>query len=429
MKKILLVSHLFYPNNSVGAVRPTKLAEFLSKKGYSVDVVTQDTCLDASLNADVSKIGKIFRLSDVKISDETDVLNVKKASSTVSANAGSSINSFIPTWVKNLKRFSNFNRKGKTFCKNFTNLIKSGKINLFEYDVVITSFGPLHSLFCGFVAKKINPNIRWICDFRDPIVLDFVPLLMKPMYRKYETSSCKKADAVTMVSNGYKERICAKQYESKAIVIPNGFDVEDIPKERTDKKSDKFVFTYVGALYDGRRDISNLFLALKELSDEGRVNLDSITFEYAGKGNGIDILTRQAKKHSVESIINNNGLLKREDCLSLQMRSDVLVLATWNTKEEKGVFPGKMIEYMLFNKPVISLVNGDLENCEITQAINNLKIGFSYEEISGQEKFNEFKEYVCNLVNGKVDFCPDREKVMEYEWNNIVKKFEAVING
>lgn len=430
MKKILLISHLFYPNNLVGAVRPTKLAEFLSKKGYSVDVVTQDTCDDDSLSADLSSIGKVFRLSETKISAEHKELHVKPVHTVeISAAVNKICGIKIPQSAKMFRRAMVLNKRAKVFRTNFKRLIDSGEINVFDYDVVVTSFGPLHSLLCGFLVKKFNRKIKWICDFRDPVLLDSTPAVLKSKYRKYEISACEKSDVVTAVSKGYKERVCGKKYENKSVVIPNGFDMNDIPKADVTEKNDKFTFTYVGALYDGRRDISKLFEALSELSKEGRINIDNVVFEYAGKGNGIDTLIHQAAKYSLENIVHNNGLLKRKDCLQLQLKSDVLVLATWNTKEEKGVFPGKMIEYMLFDKPIISLVNGDLENCEITETINKLNIGFSYEEMIGQAKFSEFKEYVCSLVNGTLEFAPDKEQIMEYEWNNIIKKFEAIING
>ncbi len=430
MKKILLISQNFYPYNIMGAIRPTKLAEFLSQKGYDVDIIAQDFCTDASLNADTSKMGRIIRLSCSKISSETEQLLLQKPISARSNTAKKKLFGLgIPHWAKNLKRFFLSNKKAKIFHKNFINLIKNNQIDISKYDVLITSYGPLGALLCGFSVKKMKPNIKWICDFRDPLVTSTVPTLGKIKYRKLELRACKMADVITVVSNGYNQRICGDKYKDKSVVIPNGFDIKDIPNDQNNKKGDKFTFTYVGLLYDGKRDISNLFAAIRELSDEGKVNIDNIVFEYAGMGNEIKILNRQAAKYSLENIIHNNGLIKREDCLALQMRSDVLVLATWNTKAEIGVFPGKMIEYMLFNKPIVSLVSGDIENCEITEAINRLKIGFSYEEISGESQFAEFKEYICSLINGTLNFCPDNEKIMQYEWNNIVKKFEEAING
>lgn len=43
MRKILIVSYLFAPENAIGALRPTKLAKYLSLKGNTVDIVTIST--------------------------------------------------------------------------------------------------------------------------------------------------------------------------------------------------------------------------------------------------------------------------------------------------------------------------------------------------------------------------------------------------
>ena len=41
MKKVLIISELFYPSNNIGARRPTKIAQKLSACGYKVDVFTR----------------------------------------------------------------------------------------------------------------------------------------------------------------------------------------------------------------------------------------------------------------------------------------------------------------------------------------------------------------------------------------------------
>ena len=41
--------------------------------------------------------------------------------------------------------------------------------------------------------------------------------------------------------------------------------------------------------------------------------------------------------------------------LKLQARSDILLLLTWNDPQEKGVFTGKLFEYIGSAKPILSI--------------------------------------------------------------------------
>ena len=43
MKRVLLISELFYPENAIGALRPSKFRQYLLTKGYCVDVITKSS--------------------------------------------------------------------------------------------------------------------------------------------------------------------------------------------------------------------------------------------------------------------------------------------------------------------------------------------------------------------------------------------------
>lgn len=145
-----------------------------------------------------------------------------------------------------------------------------------------------------------------------------------------------KADYIVTVSNGYLNRICKGRYEDKSFMIPNGYDLKDKPKSEIILDNSILKLTYVGALYLGKRDLSPIFKAIKELNDENKVDANKIVFEYAGTE--FVTLKNQAEQYSVDSILNDNGVLSRKDCLKLQFSSHALILSTWNTKGEEGVF-------------------------------------------------------------------------------------------
>ena len=62
-KKVLLFAEHFAPEATPSAVRPTKLAKFLTASGYSVTVVTKRRVLqtDELLRQDLKSCGRIYR--------------------------------------------------------------------------------------------------------------------------------------------------------------------------------------------------------------------------------------------------------------------------------------------------------------------------------------------------------------------------------
>lgn len=418
-KKILLISERFYPSGVVGAVRPTNMAKYLTERGYEVDVFTKNPVNDEAgkmlfhklyyIGSNYEDVGEQrFAPKSVTITREKSTLYKKIYS------AYCVINNIIAA---------------KKAVKKLDHLIKT-ELAGNNYDTVISSFGPLSSLICGMHFKKKCPKVKWICDFRDPVVVDVVPKLFIPYYKYLQNKACKTADAIVTVSNGYFTRICGKRFENKAYMIPNGYDIVDMPSPDSVQKNEKLTFAYAGTLYDGKRDISPLFSALRELVDEGGIDMDKITFEYAG--NDGNVLKSQADKYKMREIVNDRGRMPRQECLNFQFAADFLVLSTWNYKSEIGVFPGKFLEYMLMQRPIISLTCGDIPNSEITEAVRRTKVGIAYEEISRKSDFPILKDYLKEAYRqfyeeGSVHFSPDKEAVARYDWKNLIGAIEKIL--
>ena len=142
-------------------------------------------------------------------------------------------------------------------------------------------------------------------------------------------------------------------------VITNGYDPEDI-KSIDETNSPYFNINYTGQLYLGRSNLSPVFEVLKKLTNSNAVSKEKIRFEYAG--NGYQLVYSMASKYGMEDILINHGVVNREKSLKIQKNSKILVLASWNTKKEKGILTGKFFEYMMMDKPIIAAISGDDKN-------------------------------------------------------------------
>ncbi len=419
MKRILIISEMFFPLNAIGAVRPTKISKYLTKLGYEVDVVAENPVHDKENN---ELFHNIYAWNDCNTFSEK--------SATISNNTTPKKHSCI--YKKIYKLLTLLRNIAKAKIKvNKLKLLLNGELGNNKYDAVISSFGPLSSLLCGLYYKKTHPETKWICDFRDPVVVDIVPKIYHPYYRYLQNKACKNADVITTVSKGYFERICGDKYKNKAFMIPNGYDREDEITFEKQHKNEKMTFAYAGTLYAGMRDISPLFAAIRSLADDNKIDIQNICVNYAG--NDFACLKEQARKYDLESILQNNGQMSRTDCLKFQYSSDILLLATWNDKNEIGVFPGKFLEYMLINKPIVALVSGDVPNSEVKAVMNEGNFGVVYEQATHLSDFENLKYYIkksydCFFENGKVDFIPNKKVVERYDYWNISKEMERLVN-
>ena len=305
------------------------------------------------------------------------------------------------------------------------------KIASQHYDVLFTSFGPPASLQCGLAIKKISPSIKWVCDFRDPVLTEDSPLLYFPFFHYIQSKSCKSADHIVAVSNGYLRRICGNKYTSKRHMIPNGYDSADLTGfESCVPPTDSFHIAYVGTLYEGKRKITPLFQVLRELADEGQVDLNKIFFDYAG-GDGSYLLA-QASGYNMGSVVRDHGVLPRKECLKMQFSSHLLVLSTWNNRGEEGVFPGKFLEYMLIRRPIISITDGNMPEGEVTSVMREGDFGVAYESIRDKEEIALLREYIriCYsewLQKGSITYEPVQEVLERYNYNRIIKQIEELI--
>ena len=430
MKKILIVSYLFAPYNTIGAIRPTKIAKYLTVQGVSVDVITGSlkNNIDEKLKDDIKNMNKVIT---IKHGSTIQKIN-NKVTSTVNKKQNFLLNGSADNKVHRKSRIKNklswFYRTSLyllscfDFYKQTKKYIKRRGLNLEEYDAVFTTFGPLSNLWIGLYIKKKYKKIKWVADFRDPILVDLTPLVYKPYYRHMEKKVCKKADEIICVSKGYLDRICRGKYSLKSSTITNGYDVDDLPKNINMRASDKFRFTYVGAMYEGKRLITPLFEVLAELIKEKSIEKENVEFVYAGRD--FKFLFDQAAKYKIEDILIDKGQLPRKECIELQYGSRYLVLSTWNNKGEEGVFPGKFLEYMLFNKPIVAIVSGDVPNSEVCSVINKANLGVCYEEVCKSEHYEILKNYILSEYlryenHGNSFFKPDKDILDYYNYKNI----------
>lgn len=446
-QRILIICNYFAPDHTIAAVRISKLAKYLRENGYEVEVLTEkkNGGLDELLENDVKGI-KIYYA-------ENSPLYLR----------------FRERYEKLIephktKRFNNLeNRKRinpKTGNVEFytfeiaypligsldyivgqlkqIDLFRSVKQQLREekhYDYVITSYGDSFSYFAGRYFHKYHGDTAWIFDIRDAIYrYKFTPDYVRLIPQIYERYIWKHADCITGVSKGICKRVPSK-FRRKVHCLTNGFDLSDWKGLKRDGiNSSEMIFTYTGSMYGGIRDLSVVFQAVRELIQNGQISEERISFHYAGNAPAYEIFKSQAEPFQLADRCVMHGKLSRLDSLELQLSSDILMVASYDYKDQEGgVITGKVYEYMAAKRPVISIMMGDIEHSELTEIVGKTKIGMAYEASNHKEDYRKLCEYIkmqyqSFMETGHTRYEPDQKELRKYDYRYLCKRLIKIMD-
>jgi len=438
MKKILIVTEHFAPNNEIAAVRITKFAKYFKLKGFHVGVVTRSLrsheIIDPILTGDLKYIDEYVVIVLKSILTQK-ISYVSKKAGGVEGN--SSENGIVTDLINKLLslliayyikvKFAgslDFYLK-KLFIKKAK---KHVKLLSKTYDVILTSCGAFSVNVLGISAKRSNPNIKWIADILDPLINNFQNKKHLPYYRWILKMIMENADVITGVSEGNIEEF-KDGFKGKKVVINDGFDEDDLNGIYFEK-SEKFVLTYAGRLYSGMRDLSVVFKAISELIREEKINSNSIEIHYLG--NEILCFASQVG-YDLKEISFACGQVDRELSLQQQLCSHVLLLASWNFTGYTGVITGKFYEYMMINRPIICTVTGNLPDSQLKQMITAANNGVVWEQANDETDYPVLKDYLLKQYQRyeaglPLDFSPDREYIEQFKFDTLANKFIELFN-
>ena len=346
--KVLIISAYFPPANTMGAIRVGKFARYLVEHGCDVRVVSaHDPTVEQTLPIEINKnhviqtkwldIHSFLRLSLKRNSTKEGKLNKIKSSGIL--------------W-KFYDLFRTFFHWPDRHSFWYFPACKAGREWLLEWkpDVIYASAWPVTSLLVGAKLSR-EFKIPWIAELRDLWVDNHY--LKAPFWRNYidriiEKRTLKTARLIVTVSDPFSD-ILRKKFAAPVIVVKNGFDPEDSVISDSFGDKEILTITYTGMIYPGRRDPSPLFEALKQLgplAKRVRVNFYGSTLPW---------IPRLIDSYGLSEYVKVHSTVPHHQALKIQAESDILLLLMWNTPEEKGVYTGKLFEYLGARRPILLL--------------------------------------------------------------------------
>lgn len=293
---------------------------------------------------------------------------------------------------------------------------RKAKLLIKKYNVsmIYSSFMPYADHLIAFLLKRKFPDLIWVADFRD--------LQVEPMYKNIyfegmnkciEAFLLKKADLITTISSPFADYL---SLFGRTLSVPKGVSVRSYKK--TINK--KFKIVYTGHLAGEFRDGRYLLNALKILNDKYP---DKFQFIYAGRdGNS---WAKWFKEKDILSIYKDCGYLSRKDTLILQQESDLLLLLTSSTPKYKGVFTGKLFEYLETKSPILNIING-IEDEVFEQLFSELNAG---KIVYNNEPINRIVEYLECVYKNPTKHLKNIPLLEEkYTWNYRAKSILKAVN-
>lgn len=366
-KKILIVTHWYYPRNVPRAFRAKELVEHLRKRGYSVDVLIGD-------------YKKKVKHNNHESYDEKFTINENKLSS-LSHN-------FLIDKVK--KIFNYF------FGERF--VIKSGRFIYKElknesYDSVISIGLPFYvnfitSLYARRMKREMK-NMVFIADWSDPYY-GGKDVKVAPYFYFLQKFACKHLDYNVIPTEAALSYYLEYTESDKLKVIPQGFDFNKI-KIFNYKKNVIPQLAYAGIFYDKIRNPSNFLRILSEIEQDFTLTLYTITHGPIYK----EVLCKYKEILGEKLVIKN--LIAREECIFELSKMDFLVNLENETSNQ---IPSKLIDYTLAKRPILSFRQDEITQAKILQFLSgdyseSLKLDISDHNI---EKVGD---KFINLIEGE----------------------------
>ena len=345
MKKNILIISIYYPPiQSIASNRIYSFAKYLNRDNYNVFVHTLDE--GKSFTNDLKDVS----VSRVKNSAFFKPLTFPLRTNKVVHYSKVIYNKIVNKFTKNIYQ---------SWIDESYELLKL-KIQEEKIDLMLSSFSPDASHLLALKLKKEFPHLKWMADMRDEMSCSpYIDSATKIHYEMLEQQIFKYANALTSVSKPIVDEFKALCNDKKILFseIRNGYD---FPLEEKKVINDALILTYMGNFYGDRNPI-NFFKALELFV--GKNSDAKITVQLVGVKTHFEI------PNLLTDMIKVVPSVKHSRAIELMKQSDALLLIH-PSNGRKGIFTGKVFEYLGVLKPIMALIDEDDVASELIKECN-----------------------------------------------------------
>lgn len=292
-----------------------------------------------------------------------------------------------------------------------------------QIDAIISSS---HPIICHIIAKTLAKkyHIPWIADLRDLWTQDHYYshcALRRVIDRRLEVQTLGQANALVTVSKPLASDLSNLHTNIPVYSIPNGYDPVNA-KFDAPKLTKKFTITYTGGLMNGKRDPALLFEALKNLIKGDIIDPNLIEVRFFGPRD--QWLIEEIRDTNLDCVIKVFDSIPRDSVLHKQRESHLLLLLLWNNPQERGVYTGKIFEYLVSRRPILAL-NGPRDSV-IKDLLEETQTGHYITSLENLEAI--LSRYYCGYLQNGTTPSTDTCAISQYSQTEMARKFAEILN-
>ncbi|WP_018339197.1 glycosyltransferase [Butyricimonas synergistica] len=386
---ILIVTQRFYPYNRIASFRINSFAKYFREAGYSVTVVTEGE-RDEAVNWNGCDVHYIKDPIMTQMQCNKFVRENKKW---VPRRALRALETRILWGGPCIWRAKAYKKIEELFQKN-------------NFDIVLSSYGPLAPHVLVMKLLKRGYKFFWIADMRDEMSKHPLNTKLRTYrFAIYERKILAKADLVVSVSKPIIDDFKTMCSHGRFLEVKNGYDYEEYHEVNFQSQ---FTMGYIGNFY-GMAVPGNLFNAFSELIEEGRLPRNS-RIKIVGNSLKLDIPDK------IASNVVQYEAVPHEEAIRISM-TEVDVLLMVHKSGRKGVYSGKLFDYLATNKPILALYD---PNDVVAPLLAETKAGFIVDE-ADKEGIKDMMMKCYRIWKNKEVLPRDWDKIRQYSRRNQIQ--------
>lgn len=390
-QEILIISYIFPPIAYGGTFRSLRFAKYLNLLDYKISVLTiniqNDLQNDFDLLKSVSADVDIYRTRTIDFWR----MYQKIKPSLLQTIPGRLINKVISFLLFLINQPDHMIFWAPFAVLKARYIIKQKNIS------VIYTTSPPHSVhLIGFFLKKIF-HIKWIADFRDPIIGNLASSDWTWYERKInsilEKLIFRHSNHIVVNTKYVREQLTIRFPNTPVTTIRNSFDPDDY--KGNFPKHGIFTVAHIGSMYTFRK-IDILLEALHILFIKNEINPDNFIVRFTGLND--QNMKNKVQQSDARNLISIENAVNHSEAIQLMEKADLLLLIKGFGDNSLSQIPGKLFEYIGTGNKIVYIGPIDSEAAEI---IKELDRGYIVGEDSDKLASSLESEFHYFVRNGR----------------------------
>jgi len=421
-RRVLLACYHFPPVASVGSVRVGALAKYLPRHGWEVTVVTParpgrartSLAIVETRDADRALAWKhvLGLRGDLALKDQVGAETGSRSLAAAGRAAAIEI-------AKALLAFPDAHRGWARIAAAAARAAARER----PFDALLTSSPPVSAHLAGARMRR-QLGVAWVADLRDLWTDDHnstAPAWRRRLERRLERRTLGRAAALVTVSEPLAQTLRAAYPCQATHSILNGFDPELAHPATPHGR--ELTICHTGTFYQGRRDPTPLFEALRSLLASGRIDRARLRVRLLSRA---EPWLRQAiDARGLADVVALEPWVAWEDALAAQREAQVLLLLHWGGPAERGVYTGKIFEYLAARRPILMVGGGE---GVLADLLRETGAGVHVRDPAALERqlagfWDEFR------TTGQVGYHGDASRIERYSHDRMAREFAAVLDA